>query len=222
MSTYLRELENEFRRVGDPAIALQQSAYMRDKFPFFGIKSGLRREVQKPFLQKEFLPPLQDARIMVKDLWNKPEREFHYFGQEFLQRYKKKLENDDISLITYMMTHHSWWDTVDFITTQLVGHLFQTYPELKESTIPSWMASGNIWLQRSCLLFQIKYKEETDEELLAELIIPLLGSNEFFINKAIGWALRQYSRSNPAWVRRFVETHPLHSLSKKEALRLLA
>lgn len=120
-----------------------------------------------------------------------------------------------------MITHQSWWDTVDFIATKLLGAYFKTYPEEKEKYVNKWLKSNNIWLQRSALLFQLKYKTDLDTVLLSCTITSLLGSKEFFINKAIGWVLREYSKSNPEWVIDFVNENHLTALSKREALRLV-
>ena len=102
-----------------------------------------------------------------------------------------------------------------------MGSYFKKFPEQRAESVQKWLDSGNIWLQRCALLFQLKYKEEIDAKLLSHVIQSLLGSKEFFINKAIGWVLREYSRTNPTWVVSFVEVHTLHNLSKREALRLL-
>jgi len=126
-----------------------------------------------------------------------------------------------MSLFEYMVTHKSWWDTIDFIAVKLMGAYFKMYPEEIEVYIEKWLKSNNIWLQRCALLFQLKYKEGLDTNLLKYVINSLLGSKEFFINKAIGWVLREYSRTNPKWVREFVDKTELNPLSRREALRLM-
>lgn len=107
------------------------------------------------------------------------------------------------------------------IATKLVGSYFKQHPQQITPKINQWISSNNIWLQRTALLFQLKYKEDLDTDLLRHIIEPLLGSDEFFINKAIGWILREYSRTDQDWVIDFVEQHLLSKLSKKEALRLI-
>ena len=120
-----------------------------------------------------------------------------------------------------MITHKSWWDTVDYIAANLLGTYFKLYPEQRQIYVKNWLASGNFWLQRSAILFQLKYKDQVDTEMLSHVITSLLGSKEFFINKAIGWMLREYGKTNPAWVVDFVNGHQLEKLSQKEALRLI-
>ncbi|MFT6151359.1 MAG: 3-methyladenine DNA glycosylase AlkD [Flavobacteriales bacterium] len=121
-----------------------------------------------------------------------------------------------------MITNKSWWDTVDLITTNLVGNYFKLFPEQIIPITKIWMESDNIWLQRTCLIFQLKYKEEIDTDLLTDYILQLKDTKEFFINKAIGWILREYTRTNPEWVIDFVNKHELSNLSKREALKLIS
>ena len=221
MNDYLTTLAAEFTQHANPEIAQAQKAYLKDQFEFFGLKTPQRRAIQKPFLVKKYLPPKSELESLVKLLWSKPEREFHYFAQELGERYAKEFDQRDLELFEFMITHQSWWDTVDIIATKLVGVYFKKYPEEIAPTVDRWIASQNIWLQRTALLFQLHYKQELDQLLLSTTIQALLGSKEFFINKAIGWALRQYSRTNPDWVREFVRRTPLEPLSRREALRLI-
>ena len=124
-------------------------------------------------------------------------------------------------MLEFIITNKSWWDTVDFIASHLVGNYFKKYPDKIEEYINKWMLSKNIWLQRTALLFQLKYKVALNPVLLENIIKQFLYSKEFFINKAIGWILREYSKTNPQWVINFVKKYPLHNLSKREALRLI-
>ncbi len=221
MQDLIEALEAEFKEYSNATIALGQKAYLRNQFEFWGLTSIARRELQKPFFIKEHLPPKKDLSKTIKALWQKPQREYQYFAQELAFKYIKQLEEQDIALFECMVTHKSWWDTVDFISDKLMGAYFKKYPEQREVYVQKWLQSGNIWLQRSAVLFQLKYKQALDTELLASTINSLLYSKEFFINKAIGWVLREYSRTDPTWVLSFVNTTELSPLSKKEALRLL-
>jgi len=218
---FIDTLSSEFQKNANTKIAAEQKAYMRNQFEYYGIKTPKRREIQKPFLVKQFLPSKKEAIQIVKSLWNKPQRDYHYVAQELLFKYSRNIEEKDIAIFEFMVIHKSWWDTVDFIATKLIGAYFKTYPEKRKPTIEKWIMSNNIWLQRSAVLFQLKYKEGLDTDILAFTIKPLLGSKEFFINKAIGWVLRDYSRVNPEWVMDYVDNTPLNNLSKREALRLI-
>jgi len=211
----------EFEAYADPKIAAEQKAYLRNRFLFYGIKTPVRRAMQKPFLAKEYLPPKEDLENLVRFLWSRPQREYHYFAQELVQKYTEQFEKKDILLLECMITHNSWWDTVDSIATKLVKAYFKKCPDQRDQYIEKWLSSENIWLQRTCLIFQLLEKEKTDLKLLEHVINSLLRSREFFINKAIGWMLRDYSRTDSEWVLDFVERTELHSLSRKEALRLI-
>ena len=221
MNDLISTLEIEFQKKENKKIALEQKAYLRNQFEFYGLKSPERRKVQKPFLVKKYLPNIEELNTLVKILWGKPQRDFQYFGQELVFKYVKQLKKEDIDLFEFMVIHKSWWDTVDFIAVKLMGAYFKKFPKQRGIYVEKWLESGNIWLQRSALLFQLKYKEDLDTKLLSDTINSLLGSKEFFINKAIGWVLRAYSRTNPKWVVEFVEKTALNPLSKREALRLL-
>lgn len=221
MTTFIKTLEIELAQHANPKIGLEQKAYMRNQYEFYGIKATERREIQKPFFIKEFLPEKEELDNIVKSLWEKPQRDYQYFSQELAFKYVKQLAKKDIELFEYMVTHKSWWDTVDFIAANLMGEYFKKFPEQRAAYVTKWIESNNIWLQRSALLFQLKYKENLDTVLLGSVINSLLESKEFFINKAIGWILREYSKTNPKWVKEFASKTALSNLSKKEALRLI-
>lgn len=221
IAAYVNSLEQEFKNNANATVALQQENYVRNKFNYYGLITNKRRLIQKPFLIKEFLPPKSQLVKLTTLLWSKPQREFQYFAQELVFKYVKQFEVNDIALLEFMVENQSWWETVDYISVKLMGAYFKRFPEQKEIYCKKWLASTNIWLQRSALLFQLKYKEAIDDELMSANINYLLGSKEFFINKAIGWVLREYSRTNPDWVINFVEKTALNPLSKKEALRLI-
>ena len=214
-------LEVEFNRNSNLNIAIQQKAYMRNQFEFFGLKAPVRRTISKPFLDKNHLPPKEHLHKIIKELWQKPEREFQLFGQELVFKYVKEFEKSDMALFEFMIAQKSWWDSVDFIAANILGAYLKKFPEDISKYVNKWLESGNIWLQRSAILFQLKYKLDLDTEILHYCIQHLTGSKEFFINKAIGWILREYSKTNPKWVQNYVAKHQLHPLSQREALRLM-
>ena len=134
---------------------------------------------------------------------------------------KKKLAPEHFPLVEYLITEKSWWDTVDGLAAWIVGAIMKTHPSAIESKTKEWMASDNIWLQRTCLIFQLGYKKETDTELLAGFIEQLADHKTFWIRKAIGWALREYSKTDPGFVQAFVDSHQLAPLSRREALKVI-
>ncbi|MBT8305462.1 MAG: DNA alkylation repair protein [Maribacter sp.] len=221
MKDFIESLTLEFERNSNTLIAAGQKAYMRNQFDFFGIKSPLRREIQKPFLVRSYLPPKNELEQIVKTLWSKPQREYQLYAQELVFKYTKLFDKNDIKLLEFMVTHKSWWDTVDYIAVKLIGSYFNRFPEQLDDYIEKWLESNNIWLQRCCLLYQLKSKNNMDMQRLGYIIQSLLGTHEFFINKAIGWVLREYSKTNPKWVWEFVKNNDLSKLSQREALRLM-
>ncbi|NND62446.1 MAG: DNA alkylation repair protein [Flavobacteriaceae bacterium] len=221
MNEYVEWLEEVFSSHANAHIAEGQKAYMRNKFEFYGLKSPVRKGLQKKLLVKTALPDKEDLHAIIKAFWDKPQREFQYFAMDLAKKYTRHFSEEDIQLFEYMVTQNSWWDTVDFIASHLMGSYFLKYPNLREGYVKKWLASGNFWLQRSALLFQLKYKDELDTDLLERTIEPLLGSSVFFINKAIGWVLREYSKTNPGWVLQYANKTNLQPLSRKEALRII-
>lgn len=221
MSSYVERLTQAFAAQADPVIAAGQRAYMKDQFAYFGLKSPVRKAIQQPFMSKFALPEQDSLESIIKELWQHDMRECQYAAQEILLKYARNYGALELELMEYMATHKSWWDTIDFIASNCMGRYFKKYPEQTGPVTQRWMDSGNMWLQRCALLFQLKYKDTLDTQLLSRYIEALLGSKEFFINKAIGWALRQHSKTDPAWVEAFANRTPLAPLSRKEALRLL-
>jgi 3-methyladenine DNA glycosylase AlkD len=218
--SYALSLKAIFEKHANPADAGAMKKYMRDQFEFLGIKTPARAALMKEFIKEHGLPPLGELDTIVRDLWSLPQREFQYTANGLIGRLQKKLEPDFISTLEYLIVTKSWWDTVDSVAGDTVGAHFKRFPKIREKYLKKWRRSDNFWLRRTALLFQLGYKEETDFELLCEIIRENLGSDEFFINKAIGWALRQYAWTNPAPVKKFVKaTKELSPLSRREALK---
>lgn len=221
LEDFTQELIQIYAENANHDTALQQKAYMKDQFAFFGLKAPERRQLHRPFLQKKHLPEKDVAVQIAKELYAQPQRELHYFAIELMAKYVKSYEKKDIHWIEFLITHNSWWDTVDFVAAKIAGAYFNLFPEQITIVTQKWINSGNLWLQRSALLFQLKYKENTNEELLAKYILQLADDDDFFIRKSIGWILREYAKTHADWVKNFVQQNvdKLSELSKKEALR---
>ena len=219
MSEYIQNLRNLLLENGDTTTAEWSAAYMKDQFVFFGIKAPLRRTIFKQFLTENAPPQYSDLPDLVWELWLEPEREFQYFAIELLERRKKEWTEDIIELFEKLIVTKSWWDSVDYISSALVGVYFKRFPHQIRLITEAWMDSGNMWLQRVSLIFQLTYRKNTDTELMFGYMRRLNHSKEFFIQKAIGWALRQHARTDADLVRHFVETTQLAPLSKREALK---
>ncbi len=221
MNAYVLALKELFEARANPGQAGPMAAYMRDQFPYLGIKTPQSVELQKRFYAERGLPPLADLDGILRDLWSLPQREFQYVGVGLLGRFEKTLPAGFIETMEYLIVTKSWWDTVDSIAGGALGVHFKRYPGTRDATLPGWRRSENFWLRRACILFQLGYKQETNFDLLKDIIRENLGSKEFFINKAIGWALREYTRIDPQGVRAFVAETPLSPLSAREALKWL-
>lgn len=221
MHRYSREVIDHFTRYKNQQQGEKMAAYMRHQFQFLGLNAAVRNEVTKEIYKTIGLPDYVHLQPVIEELWEQPYREIHYFAMGLLLKFHTSFEKSTILFLRKLIEQQSWWDTIDFIAPNLVGKFMKTYPEMIDNTINEWMESDNFWLQRSALLFQLKYKKETDTELLSHLIVHLADKNEFFIRKAIGWVLREYSKTDASWVIEFVQTHTLKPLSAKEALKWL-
>jgi 3-methyladenine DNA glycosylase AlkD len=221
MNEKLSKLCQRFMTVQNLDDAPIMKAYMQNQFEFFGVKKPARLKVGKYFYIEFGKPTIEEIPTFVQFLWQQPERELQYFGNDINETFVKKFPKTYLKHIEYCITHKSWWDTVDTLAIRVVGEFFKLYPELILPTTEIWMKSENIWLQRVCIIFQLKYKDKTDVVLLFKHC-KLLGKSEaFFIQKAIGWALREYSKTDKAVVINFVHKTTLSDFSKKEALKWL-
>jgi 3-methyladenine DNA glycosylase AlkD len=221
MHNYVLALKTLFEQNENPSQAAPMKKYMREQFEFLGIKSPQVKVLIREHVGKHGLPALDGLDQIARELWGLPQREFQYGAISLMERAEKQLPLNSIKTLEYMITHKSWWDTADNIS-HVVGVLFCKYPTMQKKYLAKWRASKNIWLRRTAILFQLDYKGKTDFDLLCEIIRENLGSKEFFINKAIGWALRQYARTDPKAVKKFVNaTKELHPLSRREAMKHL-
>lgn len=218
---YILPLRTAFEKNADPKKAEKMKAYMLHQFPFYGIPAPLRRDLSKTHFKKYPLKDLPVLEKIITDCFLLPEREYHYFAIELFGFYKKAWLPSSVKAIEHCLLSKSWWDSVDHIASEWLGPFFIRYPELKYMIISKWNHSGNLWLQRSSIMFQKTYKENTDAPLLSNCIRNCMDSKEFFIQKAIGWALREYAKTDPEWVLKFVKKQPLAPLSKREAIRNL-
>ncbi len=213
----MMEIFKTLEAAANPEKAVQMSAYLKDQFPFLGLQKPEREALTKDFLKQKKNEPVDWS--FVEACYARPQREFHYLAVDYVLLVKDKLALEDISHIESLITRNSWWDTVDMFNIP-IGRLYLKYPQIGE-TLRRWMTSNNMWLRRMSILFQLHLKGSTDTGCLAEAIEKNLGSREFFINKAIGWALREYSKTNPEWVRALIASHELAPLSVREASKYI-
>jgi 3-methyladenine DNA glycosylase AlkD len=217
---YLTEIKKIYAANADATIAKGAKAYLLNQFEFYGIKTPLRRKICKEFYKAHPVKDHNELSSLIKDCFAAPQRELHYFAIELLGHHHKLWSTKSIPLIEWMVTHQSWWDSVDSTNSFVISKFFLKFPDQIESTTAKWNRSKNKWLQRMSLLFQLTYKKKTDITLLTQYIENCQLEEDFFIRKAIGWALRAYAYTDAKWVINFVKAHPqLSNLSKREALK---
>ena len=215
---YLKPLIIAYEGNANIENAIPMKKYMRNKFEFYGIKSPERKSIYAQFKKSNGLIPQSEKKEIIRWCWEADQREYQMFAMEFLGRSSKKESEDIINLYEYMIVTKSWWDTVDYIASNLVGIYFQKFPDKILPVTSKWMESENIWLQRTCLLFQLKYKNNLNTTLLDSFISKTKDSNEFFIQKAIGWILREYSKTNPYFVKDYIKENQIANLSRREGM----
>ncbi|WP_456272973.1 DNA alkylation repair protein [Bacillus sp. AK031] len=199
--------------------ATPMEAYMRNQFDFLGIRTPKRKMLLAVFLKENGKPSLDELPEMARALWKQPEREFQYIALALLDKERRKLEPEHLSLLEELIVSKSWWDTIDTIASRLAGFVIKKYPDQGEEYLERWIASDNFWLNRTAILHQLSYKQDTDKEKLFSYIKQHNSSKEFFIEKAIGWALREYSKTAPESVVSFIENEELRPLSRREGLK---
>ena len=195
--------------------------YMRGQFDYFGIKTPLRKELTKQFVTEYGYPTVEEMPEFMQLIWDEPYRELHHVGINILVRFIEKMPEESIELYEFLLTNHSSWDTVDMLANKVIGGHLKRFPHLIPSVNKHFLEHDDMWLNRTALLFQLKYKKDMDTNLLTLNINYLMHRKEFFVRKAIGWVLREYSRTDASFILNFVANHDLAALSKKEALRLI-
>lgn len=217
---FIKSLETAFQKEHHQENAFAMAKYMRHHFLFFGIKTEQRRSIFKTICTENHQEILENPRAIAIALYSKPQRELHYCAIEILiKQLKGNYKKEDIQLIENFILTNSWWDSVDTIAKYMLGNYLIEFPLETEAVIERFSNAENMWLNRSAILFQLGYKEKTNFELLQSECVKHKNSNEFFIQKAIGWALREYAKTNPQAVKHFVSTTNLKPLSTKEALK---
>ena len=216
----LLDLITDFEENRNELLAESMSKYMKDKFRFLGVRATTRTEIYK-----KYFPDTRKTKIIdwdfVESCWNKEEREFQYVVVYYLKAMQKFLKREDISRLKYLIVTKSWWDTVDLLA-KVIGSLVIRI-EGYDQIMLEWSKDSNIWLKRVAILYQLSLKEKVDKQILERILVGNLGDSEFFINKAIGWALRDYSKYNPEWVREFIKKNKdnMASLSIREASKYI-
>ncbi|GAA2812164.1 DNA alkylation repair protein [Streptomyces showdoensis] len=220
--TVLARLTEVYPTGGDPFRAQEMIAYMKGVAPFLGLRTPERRALSRTVLAGTPAPDEADCTAVALRCFALPEREYHYFAVDYLRRHVKRCSSGFLPVARALVTTVSWWDTVDHLAAHVVGPLVAADPALA-ARMDEWIADEDLWVARTALLHQLRFKESTDTERLFSYCLLRSGHPDFFIRKAIGWSLREYAKTDPAEVRAFVAAHAsrLSPLSVREALKNL-
>ena len=201
------------------AVAMKQ--YMRNQFDFLGVTSVPRKELFSNW--KNQLPKNLNSEQrweIIYKLWEKEEREFQYVAMDWLHSWRaSEIQELDHENFKFLISNKSWWDTVDLLSSNVLGKYGQKFSQKMLEVIEEWSLENSFWLHRATIIFQLRYKQKTNLNTLENQIIRFKSNNEFFIQKSIGWSLREYAKTDPNWVEIFVEKHEIIGLAKREALK---
>ena len=214
------EIKAQFEESRDEENAVKMAAYMRNLFPFYGLPTPKRKTVYKDFLKSERKRKIVDWNFLDK-CYEDEYREFQYLVMDYLISMQKFLTYDDVPKIKKYIKSKQWWDTIDGFD-RIVGNIAFVDDRINDLML-DWSTDEDFWIRRIAIDHQLHRKDKTNTELLEKILVNNLGSSEFFINKAIGWSLRDYSKTNPEWVKNFVELHKdkMDKLSVREASKYL-
>jgi 3-methyladenine DNA glycosylase AlkD len=216
----LRDVQGRLPALGDKKVAFGAQAYMKDIAPFLGVKTTERRKLFKEIFKELPTPTSKELGETARALWKLREREYHYAACDLIDFFVESADKNFLKdHVEYLVTQKSWWDTVDTLGSVAISPLTIKYPSI--SLMRSWNKSSNMWLNRAAIQHQRGRKSETDIPLLLEILDYHSDQSEFFIAKAIGWALRDLSRVNNSEVKKFLKAHPeLNRVAVREAQKL--
>lgn len=224
MIDFVEDLRKRFQVLENQNQAVKMAAYMKNITPFFGVSSIPRKVIYNEW--KKTLPKhlsFEERWELIFLLWDQEEREFQYVAVDWINSWNKNIfQKEDLYNLQLIIQSKSWWDTVDLLASNFLSFLIVKFPDLKLEMIEKWSDTTDFWLLRSTLIFQLKYKQKTDLDLLSQQINRFKANKEFFIQKAIGWALREISKWNPVWVKNEIESQQLIGLAKREASKYLS
>lgn len=213
-------IESGFRKLQDKDCAAKMSAYMRDKFEFYGIPASTRKGVYKRIIFDAKKAGTIDWNLLDK-CWVNRYREFQYFVLDYLSAMQKLLTYDDVKHIEKYVRSRQWWDSIDGLD-RIIGNIAFVDRRIDDLML-NWSTDDDFWVRRIAIDHQLLRKEKTNTDLLERILLNNFGSREFFINKAIGWSLRDYSKTNPIWVRNFIDKYrnEMSPLSIREASKYI-
>jgi 3-methyladenine DNA glycosylase AlkD len=223
----IRAVHDGLAALADPAKAPGMQAYMKSKLPYFGVTAPLQNRLFRSVFAAHALEGFPQWYDTILALWWEAERREERYAAIALsadRRYRAYHTLDTLPLYEELIVSGAWWDYVDSLASHQVGGLLRSYPDVMRGTMLAWSRDPDLWKQRTAILCQLGSKSLTDEELLFDCILASIADRRFFIRKAIGWALREYAKTNPEAVRRFLGEHgsELSPLSRREATKHLS
>ncbi|MET7482809.1 DNA alkylation repair protein [Streptomyces sp. NPDC005538] len=216
----LERLTATYGAAADPERAATMRAYMKDVAPYLGLTTPARRALSRTVLAGTPRPDEADCTAIALRCWALPEREYQYFAVDYLRRHVTHCTSGFLPVARHLVSTVPWWDTVDALAAHVVGGLVAADPKLK-TDMDVWIVDEDLWVARTALLHQLRYKERTDTDRLFAYCLRQSGHPDFFIRKAIGWCLREYAKTDPEAVRGFLarEKGRFAPLSVREALK---
>lgn len=222
---FIRDIRSEFAAHANPDIAGPQQAYMKSEIPYYGLKAADVRKLMKPLLKKHTLQSAEEWELAICTLWDSVTHREEWYAALSIARYGRyrdyRSSQGALPLYDHLIRTGAWWDVCDEIAHHLVGEVVMAHRDVGSEVMRSWSTDEHLWIRRCSILSQNTHKEKTDPALLRDCILPSIDDTDFFSRKAIGWALRDFSRIDPAWVVAFVNEFDdrLSGLSKREALK---
>lgn len=205
----------------NPENAEPMAKYMKNKFFFCGVKKPERTQLSKDYLKASQYLPLEEVFQLIAENYAKEEREYHYLAIDLAERNTKRLTLTDLERLLPYIGEKSWWDSVD-AWRKVFGLWIKQHPEQVEEVFNWFYGHPDFWYRRVAINLQLMAKEQTNIELLTKAILADQHTNEFFIQKAIGWSLREYSKTDPAWVENFIQRYDLSKLAIREGSKYLS
>lgn len=202
--------------------APRMTAYMKNLFPYYGLQKPVRAELQKSFIADTKNFKIEEVHLITRQLWALPEREMQYLAMDMLYANKRKWNDDTLDLFEELITTKSWWDTVDLLASKMLGAYIRKDYKNYRTRVNAYMRSKDMWLNRTAIIHQLTYRSDIKLDILEAAILNVIHQKEFFLQKAIGWSLRQHAKTDPDYVQAFVSTHnSMSNLAKREALKHL-
>jgi len=207
----------------DPDKAPAMARYMKTEMPFYGVTSQPRKVISRQLVREFPVTSRVEYERAVRALWRGTYREEKYLAIAYARSFPRYVTLSSISMYQMMIAQGAWWDFVDEIAVHLVGSVLSNQRDKLTPVMEAWAVSTDMWLRRTSILCQLGHKVDTDTSLLDLTCTRNLDSTEFFIRKAIGWSLREYAKTNPAWVLRYVSQHEdeMSGLTHREATKHL-